>query len=175
MRHFRTVSALALLLAATLGFGAPAEAQSTAFSFGIFGGIGGSPDSDGYDGSGFQLLAAMELSSQSITGLRFGEMTMDFEVAEGVTAEYDLSYLNVGTEYRLNADYYESGLFIGVGYYQFEGLGVDEDSLGLTLGVTGDFRINPRFSVVIELSGHYADFDATQFFILGHAGLVFRL
>ena len=174
MRHFRTVSLVTVILATLLWPGVTAEAQSNGITVGIFGGVGGSPDSDGYDGSGFQLLAAMDLSRNTLTGLRIGELTTEFELDNGVIEENDLSYLTLGTEYRRDADYYTSGLLIGIGYYRLEGPFSDEDSLGLTLGVTGDFAINPSFSVVVELSGHYADFDRAQIFLLAHAGLAFK-
>ncbi len=174
LRHFRTVFLVTVVLATLLWPGVEAEAQDNGITVGIFAGVGGSPDSDGYDGSGFQLLAAMDLSRNTLTGLRIGELTTEFELDNGIIEENDLSYLTLGTEYRRDADYYTSGLLIGLGYYRLEGPFTDEDSLGLTLGVTGDFRINSRFSVVVELSGHYADFDRAQIFLLGHAGLAFR-
>ncbi len=174
LRHFRTVSLATVILAAILLPGVEAEAQDKGISIGIFGGLGGSPDSDGYDGSGFQLLAAMDLSRNTLTGVRIGEMSTEFELDNGAIEENDMSYITVGTEYRRDADYYTSGLLIGLGYYRLEGPFSEEDSLGLTMGVTGDFQINPRFSVVVELSGHYADFDRAQIFLLGHAGVVFR-
>lgn len=171
MRHFRTFSVLVTLLVASLTLGPAADAQNIDLSLGAFVGFGGSPDSDGYGGSGFQLMAAMELTNDAVTGLRFGELGVDLE--NGL--ESDLTYLTLGTEYRRDADYYESGLLIGIGYYQIDGGGIDEDSLGLNLGVTGEFKINDRFSAVVEFSGHYADFDDLQIFIMGHAGIVFHL
>ena len=155
---------------ATLCFGPGAEAQTFDFSLGVFGGVGGSPDTDGYSGGGFQLLAALELTEDTLTGLRLGELGVDLD--GGIDS--DLTYVTLGTEYRRNADYYESGLLIGIGFYQLEGTGVDDDSLGLNLGVTGEFKINPRLSAVVEFTGHYADLDEAQIFLMGHAGLVFH-
>jgi hypothetical protein len=40
--------------------------------------------------------------------------------------------------------------------------------------VTGDFRLTDRFSIVIELSGHYTDLDAADLLAMGHAGVAFR-
>lgn len=171
MRQFRTYSVLVTLILATLCFSPGAEAQTLDLSLGAFVGFGGSPDSDSYSGSGFQLLAAVELTNDTLTGLRIGELGVDLESG----FESDLTYLTLGTEYRRDADYYESGLLIGIGYYQLDGGGIDDDSLGLNLGVTGEFKINKRFSAVVEFSGHYADFDDLQIFFMGHAGLVFHL
>ena len=50
----------------------------------------------------------------------------------------------------------------------------DDTSLGLTVGVSGDFEVTRWLSVVAELSGHWADLESNQFFGLGHAGLAVR-
>ena len=65
-------------------------------------------------------------------------------------------------------------MFFGLGLYQL-GNGVDsEEGPGLTLGVSGDFPINKRLSVVIELSGHYADIDATSTYANASVGLAYQ-
>ena len=88
----------------------------------------------------------------------------------------ELTYLTLAGDYSLSAGYYQSSLFLGVGYYGIDGQNTYEDdtALGLNVGTTGDFRINDRWSVLIEFSGHYADLDYAQFFIMGHAGLAFH-
>ena len=187
LRHFWTPLVLAIILAVTL-MPVDAQAQDVGITLALSGGVGGSPDSDGYGGSGFQLLAGMEFSPRTLTAVRFGELSTDLEFTTDSATfveDADLTYLTVGTEYRRGADYYDSGLFIGIGYYKLEGtrpsglptgdLPIDEDSLGLSMGVTGDFRINKRFSALVEISGHYADFDDVQFFLMGHVGLAFKL
>ena len=50
---------------------------------------------------------------------------------------------------------------------------VDETSFGLTLGLTGEFSINRRWSVIAEIAGHWADFDTAQVFATGHIGIGF--
>lgn len=169
MRHSRTFSVLAVLAALTLWTAPAAHAQDLGLMVAAFGGAGGSPDTDSYSGTGFQLLAAMELSHKTITGLRIGGLTVE---PTDLGVETDLTYINIGTEYRRDADYYESGLLIGLGYYQLDA--TDEESIGLSLGATGEFVISPHWSVLVELTGHYADFDTAQIFLMAHGGIAFR-
>ncbi len=133
--------------------------------------------SDSFD-LGFQLLFGMEIRRGTLFAVRFGQM--DVEIASpsrlalfGGPIDSELTYLTLTGEYRLPAGSYQSGFFMGLGYYAVDGQNVFEDDsgLGLTLGVDGDFRINDRWSILVEFSGHYADLESAQFFIMGHAGL----
>ncbi len=135
---------------------------------------------DSFD-SGYQLLFAMEMRKDVQFATRFGQM--DVELASpgllalfGSPLDSELTYLTLSGEYRLPAGSYESGYFIGAGYYSIDGQDTFEDDsgLGLTLGVNGDFRLNDRWSVLLEFSGHYADLDYAQFFIMGHVGVGWR-
>ena len=45
---------------------------------------------------------------------------------------------------------------------------------GIGILETGDFRINDRWSVLVEFSGHYADMDYAQIFVMGHIGVGFH-
>ncbi|MCY3969179.1 MAG: hypothetical protein OXG74_04570, partial [Acidobacteria bacterium] len=77
-------------------------------------------------------------------------------------------------EYRFQELYYQSGVFFGLGLYQL-GNGVEsEEGPGLTVGVSGDFPINKRLSVVLELSGHYADIDAASTYASAHVGVAYQ-
>jgi hypothetical protein len=49
-----------------------------------------------------------------------------------------------------------------------------QDAVGLALGVTGDFRLAERFSILLELSGHYTDLDDADLLAMGHVGVAFR-
>ncbi len=129
---------------------------------------------------GFQLLFNMEVRRGVLFGVRLGQL--DVEVANNALAALDaavdseLTYVTAGGEYRFSDGQYQSGLFMGLGYYSVDGQDVfdDDSGLGLTFGTAGDFRVNDRWSILIEFSGHYADIDAAQFFFMGHAGVAFH-
>lgn len=186
MRQIRYALETTLVLALLLFGAGSVQAQNSTFSVGAFGGAGGSPDSDNFTGGGFQLLASMNWAPRTNAQLRFGtlEVGLDADTSTGVVGivDTDLRYLTIGTEYTSNADYYEAGVVIGLGFYDLDGSAafagqsflVDDDALGLFLATTGDFRINSRWSVLVELSGHYADLDAAQIFLMGHVGVGFR-
>ena len=181
----RFLLTLALLTAAAVAMPGAALAQDSNFTIGVFGGVGGSDDSEGFTEPSFQIMGSMIWAPKTYTQVRIGQLDMAFEAeASGITGEIDtdLTYITVGTEYRINADYYQSGFVIGLGYYDLDGdaiIGgqrflIDDDSFGVNIGATGDFKISPRWSFLVELTGHYADFDEAQIFLLGHLGGGYR-
>lgn len=176
MRQMRYVLPTFLFLATLVVLPGTAQAQDSRFTVGLFGGVGGSPDTDSFTEPSFQILGAMDWAPRTHVQLRLGQLDTAFEAAGGGTYDADLRYITVGTEYRVNADYYESGLVIGLGYYDLDGpiATLDDDTFGLNLGVTGDFEVSPRWSVLVELTGHFADFEDAQIFIMGHVGVGFR-
>jgi len=167
------------LLAALLLLPGAARAQELyTFTAGVLGGIGGSLDAEPGDdlgNTGFQLNLTMVTEPRTHVGFRLGQLSLDSEDRFGSLSEAELSYVTVAGEYRFPQNYYESGLYIGLGGYRLEGSrgGSDEQdtAIGLNLGVTGEFEVTQWLGVLIELSGHYADLDEAQFFALGHAGL----
>ena len=185
-----------LIALVLLGLPGDASAQTTSrYTAGVMLGFGGAtgsgPDGSGGPGDvyvvddsfdlGYQLLFNMETRKDILFGVRFGQM--DVELASptllsifGAPLDTELTYATLAGEYRLSAGSYQSGLFLGVGYYSIDGQGTfdDDSGLGLTGGTTGEFRINDHWSVMLELSGHYGDLDYAQFFIMGHVGLAFH-
>lgn len=155
---------------ATLGAPAPAAAQNPAFTIGLLGGIGGVEDT-GFDQTNVQAFFGFEMSPKTIFAVRVGQMMLDGE--EGDLGEGDLSWATLSTEYRLPAGFYDSGLFIGLGYYRVQSDDgfVDDSAFGLNLGVTGDIPVSKHLSVMVELSGHYADLDESQLLLMGQVGL----
>ncbi len=129
---------------------------------------------------GYQLLFNLDIRDGVLFGVRLGQM--DVELATpileqlGAPVASDLTYFTLSGEYRLPIGSYMSGLYIGTGYYSVDGQSIFEDdsALGLTLGTTGDFRINDHWSLMVEFSGHYADLDVAQFFVMAHAGVAFH-
>lgn len=168
-----------VLIAALLLLPGAARAQELyTFTAGLMGGLGGSLDAEPGDdlgNTGFQVNLTMVTEPRTHVGFRLGNLGLDSEERFGSLTDAELSYVTVAGEYRFPQTYYESGLYIGLGGYRLEGtrgLRDEEDtSIGLTLGVTGEFRVTRWLGVLVELSGHYADFDEAQFFAMGHGGI----
>jgi hypothetical protein len=168
-----------ILLAALLLLPGAARAQEPyTFTVGLLGGIGGSFDADPgdkLDNTGYQLNLAMVTEPRTHVGFRLGKLALDSEERFGTLTDAELSYVTMAGEYRFPESYYESGIYAGLGGYRLEGTrgGKDrsETAPGLAVGVTGEFRLTRWLAVLVELSGHYADFDEAQFFAIGHGGI----
>jgi hypothetical protein len=173
---------LAILAALTVvGLLLPGAARAQepyTFTAGLLGGLGGSLDAnpgDDLGNTGYQVNLAMVTEPRTHVGLRLGNLALDSEESFGSLSDAELSYVTLAGEYRFPEAYYESGIYIGLGGYRLEGSRGGKDrsdtSLGLAVGVTGEFRVTRWLGVLLELSGHYADFDEAQFFAMGHGGL----
>jgi hypothetical protein len=140
----------------------------------VLGGTSDASPDPGFDNLGFQAMFSFETSPHLLVAGRVGLLPL--ETDEGSAFDADLTYLTVGGEYRLSEGYYESGLFIGLGIYDLAGdrFVEDETSVGLNLGVTGDFRINGRFSFLAELMVHAVDMEYTNFFVTANAGIAYH-
>lgn len=127
---------------------------------------------------GFQLLFNMEIRRGTNFGIRIGQVDVEIDNVGFFVGpvESDLTYATAVGEYRLSEGAYLSGFYFGLGFYSIDGQSIFEDDtgLGLNVGTTGDFRLNDRWSFLLEFSGHYADLEYAQFFVMGHAGLGFR-
>jgi hypothetical protein len=174
--------AVALLVAVVPVLLAPAAAvhASEARNFTVFGtaGLGGPLDADqpdpGLDNGTFQLGFSWVTQPQARVGIRLGSADLG-DALEQLT-DPTLDWLTIGGEYRYNETYFESGLYLGLGYYRLDGelggVSEDESAVGVVLGATGEFPITPMFSIVGELSLHWADLErANQLFGFFHAGL----
>jgi hypothetical protein len=181
----RSRSAFALaatcLLAATL-FTRPAAAQDRyTLGLGLLGGVGGSLDAepgDGLSNVGYQLNLALVTESRTQLGLRVGQMALDDSERFGNLLEAELTYATIGGEYRISRNFYESGIYLGLGGYQLDGDrfsdGGDgsETALGIVLGLTGEFEMTKRLGLLVEISGHWANLEEAQLFAMGHVGVV---
>ncbi|HYN21839.1 MAG TPA: hypothetical protein VE078_12830 [Thermoanaerobaculia bacterium] len=173
------VFALIVTVATVLLLPGAARAQELyTFTAGLLGGVGGSLDADPGDdlgNSGFQINLTTVTEPRTHVGIRLGRLGLDSEEFFGSLSEAELSYVTLAGEYRFPESVYESGLYIGLGGYRLEGSrrGRDEEdtALGLAVGVTGEFRVTHWLGVLLELSGHYADFEEAQFFAMGHGGI----
>lgn len=180
LRPLLTIAAFALLLAIP----GKVEAQVLDnYTLSIFGGLGGAFDADpdpGLSNTTIQLGFSMALDKSSLFVARVGQLDLGDPGGFGGLANADLTYVTVGGEYRLRRPLYDSGVFLGLGGYQLQGTrfatgeSEDDTALGVVLGVTADFPITRRFSILSELSGHYADLDEAQFFGMLHVGFAFH-
>ncbi|HEX4953419.1 MAG TPA: hypothetical protein VF017_08505 [Thermoanaerobaculia bacterium] len=167
---------LALALCAT-----PALADERyTFTLGLLGGLGGSLDADPGDelsNVGYQANVAFLTEPKTHLGLRLGRLDLEEADPFGSLTQADLTYATISGEYRFAQSFYESGIFVGLGGYQLEGLPLaggqrdSETTYGVTLGLTGEFELTPHLGALIEVSGHWADFDEAQVFLFGHVGL----
>jgi len=143
-------------------------------------GVGGSFDEDqsGLGNSGYQIGLSLGVATRTKVGVRFGEI--DYASGDFISSirQPTFSYVNIGGEYTFSERYYESGIYIGLGGYKLEGFqgGVpfDDTTIGLALGVTGEFEITRRLGFVAEASGHLADFGPARYFLLFHGGLAYH-
>lgn len=134
--------------------------------------IGGS-FSEGTDNTGVQASFTWRTQPRTAVGFRLGSIDLSGDQV-GPIASPTFRYATISGEYRFQELYYQSGVFFGLGLYQL-GNGVEsEEGPGLTAGVTGDFPINNRLSVVVELSGHYADIDAASTYVSASVGVAYQ-
>ena len=88
--------------------------------------------------------------------------------------------MTIGGEYRIPETFFDSGIYLALGGYRLEGTAL----LGRRRAATprrgsrsaspGEFKVNRWLGVLVELSGHYVDFDEAQLFAMGHGGVVFH-
>lgn len=162
-----------LLLAGAASAGAQGQYSYTLSLGPTFGGsLDGEPDG-GLDHAGFLANFSWRTEPRTSVGVRIGSTDLSGDQV-GTLASPTFRYATIVGEYRFNDLYYESGVFMGLGVYQLDDGVQSEEGVGLTLGVTGDFPINERFSVVVELAGHYADLDAASTHATVHAGVAYH-
>lgn len=142
--------------------------------------FGGSFDEDqsGLGNSGYQVGLSLGVGRRTKVGVRLGEIEYDPGDFISTISRPTFSYVTVGGEYTFSERYYESGIYLALGAYKLEGfqggLPFDDTTVGLTLGVTGEFEITRRLGLVIEGAGHFADFGPARYFITFHGGLAYH-
>lgn len=185
MSRIRPQASLALsvlALAAVCALAAPGAAQATepyTFTLLLQGSLGGPLQESGgrdsgLDNAGFQLGLSIVSKGDVHVGGRVG--SIDFDDGLGGLRDASLDYVNIGGEYRFTEGFYESGVYVGLGNYEVEGTDVfggvqSESSIGLALGVTGEFELTTRIGLALELTGHFTDLATEELFVTGHAGL----
>lgn len=181
MRH----QLLTLSILATLAGLWPATSDAESlydFRFGLLGGLGGAFDAEpdpGFSNLGLEAYFSMETEERTRFAVRLGELDLDTD-SSGFLPDTTLRYVTLSGEYASTASFYESLLFLGLGFYDAQDtlsltngqlLLRDDSALGLTLGTSGEFRLTDRLNLIVQFSGHYADLDFAQFFLMAHAGI----
>ncbi|MEA2695038.1 MAG: hypothetical protein QOJ16_4425 [Acidobacteriota bacterium] len=153
------------------------------YTVGVLGGVGGSPDaSPGSDlgNHSFQVNLGLVTEPKTVLTLRLGRLSLDRKSAFGSLTGADLTYADIGGEYRFDETYYQSGVYIALGAYRlqgkraFDGSRREQTAVGAALGLTGEFPLNSHFGILIELSGHYTPLNEAKTFAMGHAGVAFH-
>lgn len=159
-------------------FALPAQvaAEDSVYSFNLWGGLGGPVDQDnaGLSNSSYQLGFSVQPEDQLLVGLRVGQIDMGGE-SIGDLFDPTIDYATVVGEYRFTESFYESGLFIGLGLYRLDGVqlvggSATDESVGLVLGISGEFVLTDRVGFLLEASGHFVRFDSVDTLVMGHAG-----
>lgn len=172
-----SVFVIALLLAVSAG-----AQERYNFTATLMGGLGGSTDADlgdGIDNLALQLGLDFVTEPRTHVGFRLGTFDLESDDRFGSLVGASLTYATIAGEYRFSESFYESGVYLGLGGYQLDGRrlgGGDEDetTLGVAFGITGEFKVGRRFSIPVELSGHYADFEDAQVFVVLLTGVAFH-
>ena len=177
------LAAVALVAAGSASeLAAQQQQENYTFTLAVMGGIGGSFDADpdpGLSNSSFLVQAGLVTEPRTLVSIRAGKLDLDGDDGfEGYT-EAELQFVNIAGEYRFRQSYYDYGIYLGVGYYKVDGdlrIGGDasESDLGAVVGLSGDFDITPHFSVVGEVSAHYAFLDSAAIYGMAHLGVAFH-
>jgi len=179
-----------LAAGALLALGALATAPARAvepyvMTVGVLGGIGGPLSADEPDpGTGqraLELQIGLVTEPRTLLELRVGRLDFGEDDQLGDFFDPQLDYVTISGEYRFYKNWYDSGIFIGLGGYRLSGIvggpfGSDDDKtvVGLTGGVTGEFEIARHFSLLGQISGHYVDLDESPLFATAMAGVNVR-
>jgi len=172
-RALRSLGLAGLLLALSLSATAPASAQNQ-YQLAALGGVGGSLDGDLLSHSALEVQFGYPRGVRDLVVFRLGrlELSADDDLFE---VDGELSWLTLSSEYRLPDDYDISGLFVGLGYYQRRndhGFG-DDEGVGITLGVDGEFALTEHWGVLLQLTGHWANLSHDQVWATAMGGLTF--
>lgn len=162
----------AIVVAGAIASSQAAASDLHSFTASLLGGVGGSIDKDaaGFSNLSWQLGFGVQREVHTQFGMRLGRIDMSSTTVSNPLSNSALNYLLLGGEYRTQEGLYESGLFIGLGAYKLNG-STSETSIGAALGVTGDFELTRKWTVLVELTGHVTQLEAAKIFATGLAGL----
>jgi len=178
-------SALFVALFALAGARPARAAEPYVFNVGLLGGIGGPLGADdpdpGTSQRSFELQGNLVTEPRTLLGLRLGKIEFDDADQLGSFHAPELEYVTISGEYRFYKNWYDSGIFLGLGGYRLSGNARDfgggsheETAVGLTAGVTGEFEITQHFALLGEITGHYVDLDENNVFATAMGGFSIR-
>jgi hypothetical protein len=184
MRRAGTIGFLAALALGLLAVPAQA-ADPYLLSVGLLGGAGGALDADppdpGLSQRSLELQLGLVTEPRTMLELRLGRIDFGSGDQLGGVVDPRLEYATVSGEYRFYRNWYDSGIFLGLGGYRLTGdegapggRAHEETVLGLTAGVTGEFEIAQHFALLGQLSGHYVNLDQAQLFANALAGVAVK-
>lgn len=148
------------------------------FSVSLLAGAGGAFDEGGFGNTSYQLGFSALTDRRTSVSVRLG--ALDFSAGELETfSDASLNYLTVGGEYRATESFYESAVFLGLGAYDLDATRLDgapfgDTSVGLVLGVLGDFEISRDWAFRLEGAVHYANVEELDAYLTAQAGVVYH-
>ncbi len=157
---------------------AGAAQEDYSFSVSLLAGAGGSLDEGGFGNTSYQLGFSALAERRVHVGVRVG--ALDFGSGELDTlSDASLTYLNVAGEYRATEGFYESALYLGLGAYdldatRLDGASLGDTSIGVVLGVLGDFEVNRDWVIRLEGALHYADVERLEAHLTAQVGVGYR-
>ncbi|MDH3745549.1 MAG: hypothetical protein OES47_10665, partial [Acidobacteriota bacterium] len=108
-------------LLVVVAFAMPHQAAADTFTFFLQGGVGGPVNEDSTDSAGFETAFQLGFTVASRGDIEVGGRAgrVDFAPGDqlGPLAAPTLDYLTLGGDYQFNEGFYQSGIFIGLGYY----------------------------------------------------------
>lgn len=172
MKHRRApwnLVAIGLMMATLCGARLASAQSPRLFSLSLLGGLGSAIDVANPDANNPSLQVGfnMEIDTERMLGIRMGTIAFSSSDVLNGHPSADLTYVSVAGEYRFREPIYDSGVYLGLGVYHLAGA----TRPGLALGYTGEFTVNERTSVVLELAGHYANFRYDQAFVQALGGV----
>ena len=168
-RNSWTIPGMLLLIAAFCVSSAVRAQEPRLFSLSVLGGLGSAIDAAHVDANNPSLQVGfnMDIDSERLLGVRVGTVSFSSSDVLNGHRSASLTYANISGEYRFREPLYDSGLYLGLGVYEFAGA----TRAGVVLGYTGEFEVNDRWSVVLEPAGHYANFRHDQAFAQALGGV----
>lgn len=146
--------------------------ENDLFTLSLVGGAGSAMDAAHSDFSNpsLQLGYTVEIDPEVQIGVRVGSIGFGSKDVVNGRRGPTLTYATVAGGYQFREAIYDSGIYMGVGLYRMAGAA----RAGVVLGYTGDFEVTRRWSVLLELTGHYADFRHDQAFAQVMAGVAWH-
>ncbi|HXT19841.1 MAG TPA: hypothetical protein VN923_03745 [Thermoanaerobaculia bacterium] len=177
--------ALFALLVAVAAAAPARAAEPYVFSVSVLGGVGGPLDADEPDPGTSQQTLELQLGlvtePRTLLQLRVGRIDFDEDDRLGDVFSPQLEYATIAGEYRFYKNWYDSGVFLGLGGYRLSGdssfvggRSREETAVGITGGVTGEFEITQHFALLGQISGHYVDLDQSPIFATAMGGVSLR-